>query len=157
MAYNAKDIEVLLGIPTRRIQFYVESGLVSVDNPGRGRHGREFSRDNLLELALIKTLSKSGIDLSTIKKVFENIRKVYPSLLQCNTYDKEEPIGAFIKIFDGGERILFSSERERHDVLDGDILRSFTGGPATSIKVDLSKYDTVMVVSILNVYNKIIG
>jgi len=156
MIYSAKDIENILGIPTRRIQFYIESGLIEVDSPGRGRRGREFNRDHLLQLAMINTLSnKAGIDLSTIKKIFYNLRIVGPERLECSTYEVDDPAGYFIAIYDGGEHMSFPGEREVVPIERNGEVYATAGGAKTKITVDLSTYETVSVININSVYQKI--
>jgi len=71
--YSRKKAEKIVAIPARRIQFYSDSGLLSLDvqTPGRGRE-RIYSTQNLLELMIIKELAKQKIELSRIKKILRD-------------------------------------------------------------------------------------
>lgn len=75
---KASDLYKKHGIPTRRIQFYVEKGAVGcVDNPGRGSVGRTFSRDNELELLLVDELSnRCGMEFSRILRLMKMFREL---------------------------------------------------------------------------------
>jgi len=71
--YSRKKAEKIVAIPARRIQFYSDSGLLSLDvqTPGRGRE-RVYSIQNLLELMIIKELANQKIELSRIKKILRD-------------------------------------------------------------------------------------
>ena len=71
--YSRKKAEKIVAIPARRIQFYSDSGLLSLDvqTPGRGRE-RAYSIQNLLELMIIKELANQKIELSRIKKILRD-------------------------------------------------------------------------------------
>jgi len=104
--YKPKEVEEKTGIPTRRIQFYVESGLISIGNPGRGA-SRRFTEKNLLELLLIAELAKNGIELNKIKKIFLKGRKIMPAIFDPANYQRKNPTRFFIIIYGGGELISF--------------------------------------------------
>ena len=71
--YSRKKAEKIVAIPARRIQFYSDSGLLSLDvqTPGRGRE-LVYSIQNLLELMIIKELANQKIELSRIKKILRD-------------------------------------------------------------------------------------
>ena len=153
--FGPKEAEKITGIPMRRIQFYIESGLVNVESPGRGRRGREFSRDNLLELAVVSRLSSVGIDLATIKQIFASIRLQYPEMLLAGTYEVESPAGRFLSIADGQLKSLVG-RREAIHVDDNGIPRTFAGGPAKILEIDVSQYEAVTIININNIYKKLL-
>ncbi len=72
--YTRKDIEKLIGLPGRRIQFYSDEGLLTLEEdskqPGRGVP-RRYTKRNLLELALIKELAELNIEFRKIKRFFQ--------------------------------------------------------------------------------------
>ncbi len=64
----------MIGIPALRIKFYTEQGLcpgVAVKT-GRGNE-RRYSYDDVVRLAVVKTLSEAGISLTMIKGILEGI------------------------------------------------------------------------------------
>ncbi|MBW1779020.1 MAG: MerR family transcriptional regulator [Deltaproteobacteria bacterium] len=110
MEWEPKQVEKITGIPTRRIQFYVENGLVSVEAkyPGRGVK-RLYSKDNILELLVIKELANCGIELNLIRLILAECRKKNPEMLKVQTYEVKHPPEFYIEIFDGGSLVGFSS------------------------------------------------
>ena len=78
--YIRKKVEEITGIPARRIQFYTDSGLISLEDrhTGRGRE-RKYTKRNLLELLIIKELSRLKVELSQIRWIVsEAPKKVDP-------------------------------------------------------------------------------
>lgn len=77
--YKKREVVEKLGIPSRRLQFITDSGLLSDTqmNPGRGRD-RFYSRLNLLEILLIEELAKYGVQTGAIKDIlsFSPIKSV---------------------------------------------------------------------------------
>ncbi|BBO76923.1 hypothetical protein DSCW_43400 [Desulfosarcina widdelii] len=146
MPLKAKEIYEQYGIPTRRIQYFVDAGLVNCqDNPGRGPTGRTFSCDNLLELFLAEELSSvCRLELSKIKFVFEALKERWPSMLTCSTHQVDKPSGFFLVIFDGGEDIHFHGVRERETMKRSNI-----------VDIKLSKYTSALVVNISKLYDRI--
>ena len=66
--YRRKEVESLIGIPARRIQFYTENGLVPDVHKETGRgNERKYSRDDVFRLAVIQEMSDLGLGLATIK------------------------------------------------------------------------------------------
>jgi len=104
-----KEVEKITGIPARRIQFYSDNGLVSLDkrDPGRGKE-RLYSKKNMLELLIIKELSKHRVELSRIKEIIFDLPKkidlqsIY-RMFDPKTHDTDNPWGYFIVIFGSGE------------------------------------------------------
>lgn len=70
--YIRKEVEELIGMSARKIQFYTDLGLVipDVDNPsGRGTT-RRYSRRNMFQLLLVQELVRNGVSLENIKTLF---------------------------------------------------------------------------------------
>jgi DNA-binding transcriptional MerR regulator len=83
VTYNRKRIEEITGIPARRIQFYTESGLVSMSegNLGKGRT-RLYSKKNIVELLVVRAMSRTRIELRMIKDVMFLLKSPVP-MVKC--------------------------------------------------------------------------
>ena len=71
--FTVKELSKIVGIPQRRIQFYLLQNLITPDleaSSGRGV-AHKFSFTNLVELFFIKELNEMGVTLSVIKKIFD--------------------------------------------------------------------------------------
>jgi DNA-binding transcriptional MerR regulator len=82
--FSRKKVAEIVGIPPRRIQFYTDEQLTTpeVSNP-KGKRGatRYYSRRNIIDLAIIKSLDAHGLVLSKVKWIMPFIRnelKKYP-------------------------------------------------------------------------------
>ena len=121
-----KDVEEITRIPARRIQFYTDNGLVTIDREtGKGRE-RRYSLRNVIELLIVAELAKHRIELNKIKQIMNDLR------------EKEKDLG---NLFDSNEQVL--PERLINISDDGTIR-------ATTSKVTVSSSSSV----ILNI-NKI--
>ena len=71
--FKKREVVEMLGIPSRRLQFITDQGLLSDTEafPGRGRD-RFYSRVNLFEILLVEELSKYGMPTSFVKNVVCN-------------------------------------------------------------------------------------
>ena len=107
--YRRKEVEAITEIPARRVQFYTESGLLSMieGNPGKGRE-RLYSTKNIVELLLIGVMRNVGLELSRIKTVMSKIR----SLVDLSDMEGDTvPTYLFVQSrHDGSIRVLFSRE-----------------------------------------------
>ena len=74
--FSRKEAERITGIPARRIQFYTDSDLISMNdkNPGRGRE-RLYSKENLIEVLFIKELSLYHTGIPIIKTMMNELRE----------------------------------------------------------------------------------
>ena len=74
--YIRKEVEELTGVPARRIQFYTENGVLSVNElrTGRGRE-RKYSRENILEILVIKELAKMRVEFAEIRRIVNKLAK----------------------------------------------------------------------------------
>jgi DNA-binding transcriptional MerR regulator len=71
MLFTVKDIAAIVGIPQRRIQFYVDRGCVlpgGAVSTGRGVAHR-FSLKNVAELYVVRMCASAGVALSVIRNV----------------------------------------------------------------------------------------
>jgi DNA-binding transcriptional MerR regulator len=110
--FTPKEVQAITGITARRIKFYSDAKLLSLgdQHPGRGR-GREYSRQAIFELFLIKALDSVGIMLSRIEAVFSSAGPSYSILLDLATYEKEDPPGRFIQISENGVQFAGIGDR----------------------------------------------
>lgn len=112
--YRRKEVERITEIPARRIQFYSDSGLLHLDelSPGRGRE-RKYSLDNVLELLVIKELSKYRIELSEIKRIMIELPdKMWPDFFSVDHVRGPHYVRV-IKIFDDG-RVHYGGFDKQH-------------------------------------------
>lgn len=108
-----KQAKKITGIPPRRIEFYLQQGLLSgIDlKTGRGT-ARQFTKLNLFQLMVIKRLAAAGIELNRIEKFIKlvgcdnsplfdedgDIRKAYSTDQSIVVRDHR----LILKIYDGG-------------------------------------------------------
>jgi len=71
-----KDIERITGLNTSQIQFFTSQGLIHLKKkaPGRGR-ARKYSRQDVLEFLLIKSINSRGLTHGKISFILEYLRK----------------------------------------------------------------------------------
>ena len=119
--YRRKEVEAITTIPARRIQFYTESGLLSMDeeNPGKGRE-RLYSRKNMVELFLIRAMSDARIELARIKQVMTEIRS---AVNLANLDGDAVPSYIFVQSLRDGSMRVFVSK----DTFDGKKLQPAGG------------------------------
>ena len=141
--FSPKDVQAITGITARRIKFYSDANLLSLSeqNPGRGR-GREYSRQTIFELLLIKALDSVGVMLSRIEEIFSSAGPSCSILLDLSTYEKDDPPGRFIQISENG--VQFAG------VMD----RGFLKGTDT-LTLDMSTLSSVIVVNMTNLARKV--
>ena len=74
--YRKVDIARLLGEPTRKIQYWVDQGLVIPEIVSKGSKGRAmvFSKQNLIEFAMVKKLQQYDLKLIAISRVLRLLR-----------------------------------------------------------------------------------
>ena len=103
MGYTRKQVEEFTGIPARRIQFYTDNNLVSLENPnpGRGRE-RQYSKKDILQLLMVAELAKHKMELSQIKKLLVERpglpKKAAKKIFEPSTYEVENPPKIFFII-----------------------------------------------------------
>lgn len=69
--FTVKELAGIVGVPQRRIQFYVDRGFIVPDghiSSGRGVAHR-FSVKNVMELCVIRDLGSMGVALAVVKKI----------------------------------------------------------------------------------------
>lgn len=74
--YKRGELKEIVGIPPRRVLFYAENDLLTgIDTKvGRGVV-RNYTKQNLFELMVIRELSDFGLELSKIKKIFRELEQ----------------------------------------------------------------------------------
>lgn len=145
--FNKRDIHKLIGIEPRRTQFYKDAGLLSDQDhyPGRG-NPRQFTSNNLFELAIIKTLSNSGIELAYLKEVFRKARKITPEVFELDYYRKhKDPPGAALIIYGGNDDRKFAISMGREVIPTGNGYAR-TGSAATKFEVNLKGRKSAIIV-----------
>lgn len=92
--FTKKQIAETAGLTPRQVQFYVEEGIITPDvDSGRGRGNvRKYSRKNLLEFMLVKTLSDYKIGISQIREILTYLRDHERSPLDIPEIYNEPPL-----------------------------------------------------------------
>ena len=112
--FRRKEVEKITEIPARRIQFYSESGLLHLaeTSPGRGRE-RRYTKENILELLIIKELAKYRVELAEIKRIMIELPgKLWPDFFKVDS-GKKRHTERFITIFDDG-RVSYGAVNRRY-------------------------------------------
>ena len=135
--FSPKDVQAITGITARRIKFYSDAKLLSLkdQNPGRGR-GREYSRQNVFELFLIKALDAIGVMLSRIEDIFSSAGPSRSILLDLATYEKDDPPGLFIQISDNG--VQFAGLRDSGSLKGAETLTLDMSGRSSAIIINMT-------------------
>ncbi len=135
--FSPKAVQAITGITARRIKFYSDAKLLSLrdQNPGRGR-GREYSRQNIFELLLIKALDAIGVMLSRIEDIFSIAGPSCSILLDLATYEKDEPPGMFIQISENG--VQFVGLRDSGSLKGPETLTLDMSGRSSVIIINMS-------------------
>jgi DNA-binding transcriptional MerR regulator len=136
--FSPKDVQAITGITARRIKFYSDAKLLSLkdQNPGRGR-GREYSRQNVFELFLIKALDAIGVMLSRIEAIFSSAGPSCSILLDLATYEKDDPPGVFIQISENGVR--FAGLRDSGSLTGPETLTLDMSGRSSAIIINMNE------------------
>ena len=134
--FSPKDVQAITGITARRIKFYSDAKLLSLgdQNPGRGR-GREYSRQTIFELFLIKALDSVGVMLSRIEEIFSSAGPSYSILLDLATYEKDDPPGMFIQISENG--VQFAGIRDRGTLRATETLTLDMSGMSSAVIINM--------------------
>jgi len=112
MLYTSKDVTNLLGIGKNQLSYLVKTRIIMPYEKVRGRGKvHKFSLENLVQLAVIKELVNSGIELSFIEQLIES----------TNIFDllKEGPSEIFLLVYKSINGITIKTVREFLD-LEGD-------------------------------------
>ena len=137
--FARNELEEILGIPARRIQFYTDEGLLipEVDNPkGRGTT-RRYSKFNLLELLIVRELSDSGVQLVKLKEILSKLRELVKGGSRLWDSQRENVSGG------GGKLIVYNPQSE------GCVL-AVVSGAGRLVTLDMGRYTSALVVDIGN-------
>ena len=141
--FKKREIVEKLGIPSRRLQFITDQGLLSDTEkfPGRGKD-RFYSRINIFEILLVEELNKYGFPTGNIKNILQQTTfiKGYHSILSGN----DDLPGMFLIVSDDGS---VSSTIQR----DFDTMK-----PDDVIKIDMVGKISVFIINIKALVNKAI-
>ena len=103
--FKKREVVEKIGIPSRRLQFITDQGLLTDAEmyPGRGRD-RFYSRINIFEILVIEELSKYGMPTVTIKNILKNVLfiKGYHALLSGG----DDFPGMFLIVYDDGTMVI---------------------------------------------------
>jgi len=110
---NRKTLSKLSGVPSGRIRFYTDRGLINIDvvNTGRGKE-RSYNRNNLIELLIIKELSQYGVSLKKIKFILAEA-KIRSSIFSITA----DEIWSSLYIFIISDEIIFGHYKEGVKIL----------------------------------------
>ena len=75
--YGKRGVAKIVGLPVRTIEYYTKIGLPDVSPPGRGR-ANDYSKQNVIEFAMIKVLRELKFELKQIKEMLDFIRDEDP-------------------------------------------------------------------------------
>jgi DNA-binding transcriptional MerR regulator len=134
--FSPQEVQAITGITARRIKFYADAKLLSLrdQNPGRGR-GREYSRQNVFELFLIKALDASGVMLSRIEDIISTAGPSCSILLDLATYEKDDPPGMFVQISENG--VQFAGLRDSGTLKGPETLTIDMSGRSSAIIMNM--------------------
>jgi hypothetical protein len=77
--YVKKEVVEIVGLTHRLIQYYTEEGIVSPEFSQGGERGRRgYSRKNLFEFKIVKSLYMWGVNLAQMKATFNAFQTPYP-------------------------------------------------------------------------------
>lgn len=103
--FTKKEVAEVLGMKPNTIAFYTNEGLIipEIANPvGRGTR-RKYSKNNLVEILLLRTLTSHGISLGNIEYVINELRRIVflkTAGHQLSLKDKASRIFSPINYFD---------------------------------------------------------
>ncbi|MBW2609718.1 MAG: MerR family transcriptional regulator [Deltaproteobacteria bacterium] len=146
LIFTKKEAASVLGIRPRTIQFYTDEKILipEIANPsGRGTT-RKYSRKNLMEILIIKNLSKKGLTLAQITNIMAKAREASVDL-------KWDPEGEWGKMELNKRAVLILYHRENGDT---DIEMSAARNLSVRLR-RLHKYDMMTLVNIENLYIQI--
>jgi len=72
LTFTSSEVVALTGISPRQLQWWDEQGIVV---PGRARHRRIYSPDDLAEIAVLCELRERGFSLQKIRRVIRFVQK----------------------------------------------------------------------------------
>jgi len=132
-SYLRKEIEPLLGLTGRSIQYYGDINLIvpEADNrPGKGKK-RRYSTRNIFELLLIQRLIKFGFKLSNLRELISAASALWMKNTELNvlTICNHKDLSKFVvNLYD-----------ENH----------------IDLKIDLNGLDSILIIDISNIIEKI--
>ena len=108
MLYTAKEIKRILGITPGQLFHWGRTwGLIEPEVKAKGRQGKnKYSLENLVQLAVIKELVNSGIELSFIEQLIES----------TNIFDLLRQRRSFIVLHKSANRVGVYTVREFYNL-----------------------------------------
>jgi DNA-binding transcriptional MerR regulator len=129
MSYTQKGVSKITGLTLRQVGFYVEQGAIfPEDDPGKGRgRVRRYSKRNLLDFLLIKSLFGYGMTVGKIKLILKFLRALEKTGL--SNYFLRSREDSFLLIYkkpDGSIKLAFSGPtKEDPSILDPNKMQDF--------------------------------
>jgi len=74
--WTARELARITEIPTPTVSYWVNAGLITPSQYGRGRGGHKIGVLGLIELLTIIELRASGVSLRDIRRAVENLRQI---------------------------------------------------------------------------------
>ncbi len=74
--WTARELARLTGVPAPTVSAWINAGLITPHQYGRGRGGHRIGMSGLLELLTIIELREAGFSLQSIRKAVENLRLI---------------------------------------------------------------------------------
>jgi DNA-binding transcriptional MerR regulator len=115
--YESRHVKEFLGINKDQLFHWIQTKKLMrpvIMGEGRGRRTR-FSLDDLMTLALIKTIHEFGIELNNLKKIMASIKNAQFPIFTLNELMKNPPeIQAYVKkrAFNGSVWDYYRANRE---------------------------------------------
>lgn len=113
--YSAAMARQVVGISQRRLDYWDESHIVqpSIHSADGKGSERRYSFDDLVKLALVKSLREAGLSLQKIRKGIASLRK---------RFREEDPLSGELLVTDGRGLFRRTKNDQLADVLAGDQL-----------------------------------
>jgi DNA-binding transcriptional MerR regulator len=100
--YLRNEVEQIIGVPTRRIKFYTDQGVLPgfKSDTGRG-YERKYSKTDIFILSIVRDMAKDGFPLSHAKALITLLVRDWRWSLEIERYSKTTftPF-AFVRISD---------------------------------------------------------
>jgi hypothetical protein len=138
--FRLKDVMKMLEETRQRIQYWVVQGMIEPHDPGVGTGtAREFSFRNVVEIAIVSSLSNTTINTSIIKNILLLVRHDVPELFSDSHREPEEMNShkmLVVGMFGKTGSATISTITTPPGI--GDVICGYTAKGATLVLVDLS-------------------
>jgi DNA-binding transcriptional MerR regulator len=110
---TAKDIAVLLGIPRRKVLYYVEHNMVKpqIKSPGTGSK-RRYNLNDAVCFDVIAKMDRLGIAPRFLKKISKSVRELVDRGAGSISLDNIEDVTLSVALDDIRERLMTAVDAE---------------------------------------------